>query len=147
MFCIFCFHKKTAVTNSRPHKKSAQIWRRRQCNDCKKIYTTYERPALHEEVQVINTRQEKSFFNTGRLYTDIVSCFEHASESRHDDTFWIARTIEDAVSTAGKLAITTSELKNITYEVLTKFDPLAGVQYAARHHLVTELRKTRTRRR
>lgn len=147
MFCIFCFHKKTAVTNSRPHKKSAQIWRRRQCDNCQEIYTTYERPALHEEVQVINTQQKKSFFNAGRLYTDIVSCFEHTGGSRHDDAFWIARTVEDAVGTAGKPLLTTQDLKQVTYEALTQFDPLAGVQYAARHHLVTELRKTRTRRR
>ena len=44
MKCPFCGSFDGQVLDSRPIEHTSAIRRRRQCNQCKKRYTTYERP-------------------------------------------------------------------------------------------------------
>ena len=50
MKCPFCGSFEGQVLDSRPIEHTSAIRRRRQCNQCKKRYTTYERP---EEVTLM----------------------------------------------------------------------------------------------
>lgn len=43
MKCPFCGHPDSKVVDSRPDKGGAAIRRRRECEDCTKRFTTYER--------------------------------------------------------------------------------------------------------
>lgn len=54
MVCPFCSSKKTKVTNSRPRQQRSEIWRRRECTACNRVFTTYEQPTLGHFTQVIN---------------------------------------------------------------------------------------------
>lgn len=142
MFCINCFHKKTTVSNSRPHKKTAQIWRRRACEKCGQAFTTYERPALHEELTVYNSRT-RQMFNPGRLYTDILECITPQDLARYDDAFWLSQTIEERIILVGEKIITTGQIKEIVYEALKNYDQVASIQYAAKHGMNNKLRRGR----
>jgi transcriptional repressor NrdR len=51
MHCIHCSHP-TKVTNSRQKNGGFEIWRRRQCLFCKKIFTTFENPDLFSNLLV-----------------------------------------------------------------------------------------------
>lgn len=142
MICINCFHTKTSVTNSRPHKKTAQIWRRRQCPACSHIFTTYERPAFHEELTVKNSHGEESMFNFGRLYTDILRCFEPHAQQHFDDAFWLVRSVEDML-VGCETPLATATLKEKVYITLAQFDTVASIQYAAHHRLTDKIRRGR----
>lgn len=142
MFCINCFHKKTTVNNSRPHKKTAQIWRRRACGGCGQAFTTYERPALHEELTVENSHTCQ-MFNPGRLYTDILECVAPYNHGRYDDAFWLSQTVEERVILLGKKSITTVQIKELVYDALKNYDQVASIQYAAKHGMNNKLRRGR----
>jgi transcriptional repressor NrdR len=47
MKCGFCGHEETRVVNSRPDREGNTIRRRRECDECKRRFTTYE---LREEL-------------------------------------------------------------------------------------------------
>lgn len=140
MFCINCFHPITTVANSRPHKKQAQVWRRRHCKQCDTTFTTYERPSLADNTPVSLPNGATDTFNTGKLILSLAKAFTHAPEEAQYNALWLAQTVEDTLSTQRQV-ITPEDIEAATHQVLKQFDELAAVQYAAQHHLISSVRR------
>ncbi len=140
MFCINCFHKSTSVSNSRPHKKQPQIWRRRTCANCHAVFTTYERPSLADNTPIDLADGSTDTFNLGRLILSISKAFTHSPNDAQYSSLWLAQTVEDTLSTDRK-SISPEDIEATTHQVLKKFDELAAVQYAAQHKLISSTRK------
>lgn len=140
MFCINCFHKTTSVANSRPRKKQPQIWRRRYCPNCKKTFTTYERPSLSENKPISLNDGEKDTFNLGKLILSISKAFTHAPQEAEYNALWLAQSIEDTLSTQCQ-TLTPEDIEATTHAALKRFDELAAVQYAAQHQLISSTRR------
>lgn len=140
MFCINCFHKNTTVTNSRPHKKQAQIWRRRKCHNCNTTFTTYERPSLADNKPVILSSGAQDTFNLGRLILSIAKAFTHAPHEAERNALWLAQTIEDNLSSEREV-ITPDDIEAITHQVLQNYDELAAMQYAMQHKLISSTKR------
>ena len=140
MFCINCFHTTTSVTNSRPHKKQAQIWRRRHCKKCGVTFTTYERPSLADNKIISLSTGQTDTFNLGRLILSIAKAFTHAPNEAQYNSLWLAQTVEDILSTERQV-LTPEDIEATTHHVLKQFDELAAMQYAAQHQLITSLRR------
>jgi transcriptional repressor NrdR len=134
MFCINCYHSSTQVTNSRPHKKQPLVWRRRHCTACGDTFTTHERPSLRDNM-VITGPSGSEPFNLGKLILSIARAFLHSERDAQYSSLWIAKTVEDTISTQLK-AVTTSNIATITYQALKHFDEVAAVQYGAQHKLI-----------
>ena len=47
MKCPYCGEENTKVIDSRPAEENNAIRRRRQCEVCKKRFTTYEKVRIH----------------------------------------------------------------------------------------------------
>jgi transcriptional repressor NrdR len=137
MICTKCFHGKTSVTNSRPHKTSPSIWRRRQCPKCKHIFTTLELPEASE----IATVGGKAF-STPRLTVSLASYLTHRGDDAADDASWLVSTIVQALWTAKKKKLTSRELVDIVHPVLDRFDAIAGLRYATEHNLISGQRQS-----
>ena len=133
MFCIKCQHKQTTVINSRPSKKSAQIWRRRSCKSCGFTFTTYEGIAFDQ--LSIQKRNSTEPCNETVLLLDIAICFEHTPRDRAKHAKWLVNTILQRLLKAADIngTIQLDEVTRTTYDVLSRFDRIASVQYAARH--------------
>jgi transcriptional repressor NrdR len=144
MFCINCFHKNTAVANSRPHKKQPAVWRRRKCPSCGHIFTTFERPSLADNKPVMLPSNQTDTFNLGKLIISISKAFTHAPKEATYNALWLAQTVEDTLSTQYKV-ITPEDITAVTHQALKHFDELAAIQYAARHQLISSTRKPRGR--
>jgi len=140
MFCINCSHATTQVSNSRPSKKAPSIWRRRICPRCKTTFTTYEIPSLAENKPVTLDDGKRDQFNLGRLIQSIAASFSHDTDKARYDSLALAQTIEGKLSTAEE-ALTPAIIARTTHDTLKHFDELAAVQYAAKHHLITTLRR------
>lgn len=140
MFCINCFHPTTTVANSRPHKKQAQIWRRRHCQHCGATFTTYERPSLADNKPISLPNGKTDTFNAGKLILSIAKAFTHAPEEAQTSALWLAQTVEDILSTQRQV-ITPEDIEAATHHVLKQFDELAAVQYAAQHQLISSVRR------
>lgn len=140
MFCINCFHKKTSVVNSRPHKKQPSIWRRRHCDQCGATFTTVERPSLSHSPSVHLAGGDKIDFNLGKLLISIADAFSHDPASGQQNALWLAQTVETTLSSQLK-TITPEDIEAVTHQTLKRFDELAAVQYAAKHQLIVSVRR------
>lgn len=140
MICINSHNESTKVINSRSNKKAPIVWRRRQGVTSGHIFTTYERPSLAENKPVILTGGENDTFNLGRLILSIAAAFAHNTRAARYDSLWLAQTVEDTLS-MDEATLTPSAISQTTYEILKRFDELAAVQYAAKHHLITSIRR------
>ena len=133
-------NEKTKVVNSRHKKNSPVIWRRRQGLESGIVFTTYERPALSENKILTTVDGRKDRFNLGRLILSIAQAFSHNTAVARYESLWLAQTVEDKLSTDDR-ELTPATIADVTYNTLKQFDELAAVQYAARHHLITTIRR------
>lgn len=140
MFCINCFHPKTSVSNSRPHKKQPSVWRRRICAQCSAVFTTYERPSLADNIPISLPGGGSDTFNLGRLILSIAGAFTHDPNEGRYNALWLAQTVEDTLSTQ-RTSMTPEDIEATTHQVLKKYDELAAIQYAAKHNLISSVRK------
>ena len=53
---------------------------------------------------------------------------------------WLAQTVEEALSTEYTI-ITPDDIAAVTHQTLKRFDELAAVQYAAKHRLISTVRR------
>jgi transcriptional repressor NrdR len=70
MKCPFCGSLQDQVLDSRPIEHSCVVRRRRQCSECKKRYTTLERP---EEVvlMVVKSSQNREPFDRTKVWAGL----------------------------------------------------------------------------
>ncbi len=136
MFCIKCHSPNTKVTNSRPHKKRASIWRRRECLSCGTVFTTTETVATEGMISVVDTRGKASPFSVARLLMSISPLLSEQS-SAPDDAYWLAVTAYEKILVRGEATIHTSELASITFSTIERFDSTAALKYALDHRLTT----------
>jgi transcriptional repressor NrdR len=130
MVCIYC-GGNTRVVNSRSSKRNSDIWRRRQCDSCKAIFTTNELPDLSRSVSIINIQGSLETFSTDKLYMSIFKALSHREDALND-----ARHITNTITTkllkeCSDGAIEINDLKIICLNTLEKFDKVAGTYYSA----------------
>ncbi|OGL22686.1 hypothetical protein A2707_05255 [Candidatus Saccharibacteria bacterium RIFCSPHIGHO2_01_FULL_45_15] len=140
MICINSPNEPTKVINSRSSKTAPIVWRRRQGLKSGVVFTTYERPALAENKKIQLIDGSTSTFNLGKLLLSIARSFSHSPNAAQYDSLWLAQTVEDALSMNDQ-KLTPSIITEKTYQTLKRFDELAAIQYAAKHHLITTVRK------
>lgn len=142
MVCPFCSSKKTKVTNSRPRQQRSEIWRRRECTACNRVFTTYEQPTLGHFTQVINPLDDsKQPFSVGKLSISIYKSFAHDELFGETMAYWLARTIEShfLVNQSKNTTISSTTIAKATLTMLKRVDKNAAYQYAASHKLLNIL--------
>ena len=140
MICINSFQESTRVVNSRASSKAPLVWRRRQGIESGITFTTYERPALSENKQIQLPNKKTDTFNLGRLILSIAASLGYDKRKAQYDSLWLAQTVEDKLSMLPD-ELTPQLIAKVTYETLRQFDQIAAVQYGARHHIVTPIKR------
>ena len=147
MICPFCTHSRTNVTNSRPRKKTASVWRRRECSSCHRIFSTTESLSLQDDVGV-RSRDGVTMlpYNRGVLLLSIASCFAHDAPRGRQAAWWLTETIEGSLlqmddssspqTPPTATVVDAATIASSSYEVLKRYDQAAAIQYAAKHHLL-----------
>lgn len=141
MICVKCFHRKTTVNNSRPHKTTPSIWRRRQCLRCGHVFTTVETPEL---TNIASVNGEP--LSTARLTVELAHYLSHRGHEAADDASWLAITIVHTIWNNQNTALTGGELSAIIHPILDRFDPAAGLRYGMEHGLITSTSQAQPRR-
>ncbi|MEX2014588.1 MAG: hypothetical protein WD885_01485 [Candidatus Saccharimonadales bacterium] len=131
MKCLFC-ESDTSVEISRPSTKLPSVWRRRQCKNCSKTFSTREKPDLFSGMTVKkNTEQNKPFLED-KLFMSIYECMSHrkngleASRALSDTTIRLLLPCKTGV-------IKAAEIKAMALKVLGRFDRAAYTYYKAHH--------------
>ncbi|MDO4582238.1 MAG: transcriptional regulator NrdR [Bacillota bacterium] len=71
MKCVFCGHEDSKVLDSRPVEDGRSIRRRRECLECGKRFTTYERV---EEIPLIVVKADnrRELFDTSKILNGLI---------------------------------------------------------------------------
>lgn len=90
MKCPFCENLDTRVIDSRPTEEGHAIRRRRECDNCSKRFTTYEK--VEEMIfMVIKKDGSREAFDRNKILNGIVK----ACEKRHIDMASIEKIVDD----------------------------------------------------
>ena len=129
MKCPFCGSEETKVVDSRTYLDGNSIKRRRECEDCKKRFTTYEKIgdlALYV-LKKDGVRQE---FSREKVYSSII----RALEKRKIDRERIEESVdklEREILTKYSGEIKSSDLGNAIMTYLLDLDEVAYVRFAS----------------
>ncbi len=134
MICIYCHHPNTDVKNSRPHKKTASVWRRRHCTQCGQSFTTDELPRF-QAIYTVTTGDISESFNRGILLTSIAEAFRHDPSKGRAAAWDLSETIINQLTTDDTLSIDAETLRSTCRDVIYRYDRAAGTQYAIAHQL------------
>lgn len=136
MVCIFC-QTKLDVINSRPNKRSNQIWRRRQCPNCHAVFTSSEIIDLSKSIRYETAEKRLEPFWRPILLISIYEACKHRKAPQNDANA-LTDTIIARLLRKKSAVITRNELCKVTTEVLSRFDKAAAVQYKAFHPIKSE---------
>jgi len=129
MRCPFCHAEDTRVIETRANDDQGTIRRRRECQDCRRRFTTYER---HEEPQlyVIKKDGRRELFNREKLLAGITKACQKRPVSREqieEAVYEIERALRDAL----KDEIPAAMLGDLVMQSLRTLDEVAYVRFAS----------------
>ena len=128
MQCPYCTHKECKVIDSR-HTDSKSIRRRRECESCKKRFTTYEKIET-TPIMVIKKDDSREYFDGDKIKYGILKACEKRPVS--------IQTLENAVDNIEKQIYNTldREIKSdlvgeLVMEELKEIDEISYVRFAS----------------
>lgn len=133
MHCLYC-GGTTKVVNSRKQGLTS-VWRRRQCNKCRAIFTTTEKVDLTSSVLVRNNRGHLQPFSRDLLMLSIYDSLRHRKTATNDSTHLVETIWKKLLPLIKAAVLDKSIITTKTYETLKKFDAVAATHYKAFHKL------------
>lgn len=129
MRCPYCKNEDTDVIDSREVMEGEVTRRRRECNGCRRRFTTYERAEM-EEITVIKRNNTRQQFDRNKVLNGIMKACEKREISRAVMEE-ITDRIESRIRSKGSLEITSREIGNMVVNELLKLDPVAYIRFAS----------------
>lgn len=129
MKCPFCGEANTKVIDSRPADDNSSIRRRRQCEKCKKRFTTYEKLETIPLV-VIKKDLAREPYDRSKLEQGIFrSCTKLPISV--GQIMELVDGIETEIFNLGEKEVSSQQLGEIVMERLKQMDPVAYVRFAS----------------
>src|SRR5688572_17286606 len=132
MVCIYC-GAETHVANSRPQKRTNDIWRRRRCPRCRAIFTTHESVDLGAALAVTGPKGDLMPFSRDRLYISIWQACGGDAAAAETAAALTATVVGQLVALAREGRLDTGMIARRTATVLKRFRPLVALRYASLH--------------
>jgi transcriptional repressor NrdR len=129
MKCPFCAHLETQVVETRLAEDAIFIRRRRQCHQCDKRFTTYERPDVSYPTVV-----KKDGRRIDYMPSKLRGSFNLALRKRPISTEQVDASIErieEKLLNAGIREISSHQLGEMVMRELKKLDKVAYVRFAS----------------
>lgn len=128
MQCPYCNYKESKVIDSR-HTDSKSIRRRRECESCKKRFTTYEKIET-TPVMVIKKDDSREYFNGEKIKYGILKACEKrpVSLEQIED---IISFIENEINKYYISEIETKQIGEMVMDKLKDVDEVAYVRFAS----------------
>ena len=137
MKCPFCGSFEGQVLDSRPIEHTSAIRRRRQCNQCKKRYTTYEKP---EEVimMVIKSDGRREPFDRKKLWKAVArACVKRpvSTETMEKIVSEIENEVSDYI-----MEVPSSVIGQKTLQKLFDIDTVAYIRFASVYNKFSDVK-------
>ena len=129
MKCPFCGDDNTRVIDSRPADDNEAIRRRRQCDECGKRFTTYEKV---ETIPLIVIKKDKNreTYDRSKLEKGILlSCHKRPVSSQEISA--VIDEIENQIFNREEKEIPTSVIGELVMDKLKSVDEVAYVRFAS----------------
>ena len=129
MKCPFCGHADTQVVETRVAEDGAFIRRRRQCAECEKRFTTYERPDLAFPA-VVKKDGRRIEYDRTKLLASLQLALRKRPVSTEQVDGAVER-IEERLLSMGAREVASSRLGELVMRELRKLDKVAYVRFAS----------------
>jgi len=129
MRCPFCGYEDSKVVDSRVSKDGEATRRRRECINCGRRFTTYER--IEEVAQmVIKKDGRRESFDRWKLKSGIMKAIEKRAVSL-DQVDALINDVERELFNGGEHEISTTALGEAVMQRLKQLDEVAYVRFAS----------------
>ncbi len=129
MKCPFCNKDNTRVIDSRPADDNNSIRRRRQCDECKRRFTTYEKIEAIPLV-VIKKDNNREPYDRSKIEAGVFrSC--HKRPISVDQITTIVDEVENAIFNREDKEIPSNIIGGIVMDKLKELDAVAYVRFAS----------------
>ena len=137
MKCPYCNNSDTKVIDSRPVEDGLAIRRRRECEKCKKRFTTFEKIENSLLVVVKNDSRRESF-DRNKLINGLLKACEK-TKITYEDVEKIAERIERALNNTMEKEIESKMIGALIMDELRNLDQVAYVRFASVYHKFTDV--------
>ncbi len=129
MKCAYCGCMQSRVVDSRQNEDGTAIRRRRECENCGRRFTTYERIDL-VPLMIVKKDQTREAFDVEKLRSGIVkSCEKRPISLGEIDE--LVRDIEQKLNNQPDSEITSKMVGELVMDGLKKLDEVAYVRFAS----------------
>ena len=129
MKCPFCNHLEDKVVDSRESREGGAIRRRRECLECERRFTTYERI---DEVPYMAVKKDgrREKFDRQKVLSGLLKACEKrpVSMGKLSD---LVNQVESRVSDSPDREISTTEIGEFLMDSLRELDKIAYVRFAS----------------
>ncbi|MCP4171338.1 MAG: transcriptional repressor NrdR [Fuerstiella sp.] len=128
MRCPFCKHDETKVIDSR-NSQDFSIRRRRECLECSRRFTTYER-IEESPVKVIKKDGSRVPFDRNRIRAGIEkACYKRPVSNEQIDR--VVSEVEAAIYEDGLRELPSRHIGELVFSALRELDKVAFVRFAS----------------
>ncbi len=129
MKCVFCGHPESKVVDSRPTDEGSSIRRRRECLECKKRFTTYEKidslPLL-----IVKKNGERVPYDSDKIKMGIIKACEKRPVPMQDIEELVSN-VEKTIFNSLRQEISSKEIGGLVMRGLKELDDVAYVRFAS----------------
>lgn len=129
MKCPYCSFEEDKVIDSRPTDEGATIRRRRECLNCRKRYTTYEK-VESLPIMVVKKDGSRQPYDREKVRKGILRACEKRSISINQIES-VLDTIEAQISNSLEREVTSEFIGELVMDKLRELDEVAYVRFAS----------------
>ncbi len=129
MKCPFCAHTEDRVIDSRSSNEDKSVRRRRECEKCKRRFTTYE---YIEEVPIMVVKKDgrRESFDRNKIISGIVKACEKRPVSM-EKIESVVDKVEKELQKSFDKEVKVKEIGELVMDHLHKIDEVAYVRFAS----------------
>ena len=129
MKCLYCNATESRVIDSRPTDEGLAIRRRRECVNCGRRFTTYEKI---ETVQIMVVKKDGSreAFDADKIRRGLIKACEKRPVAMHDVDA-LVRDVEQQIMNSLEQEVSSARIGEMVMERLRSLDEVAYVRFAS----------------
>ena len=129
MKCPFCSYRDSRVVDSRAVEDGSSIRRRRECPQCGKRFTTYEK---YEETPLVVSKKDgrRELFDAKKLLSGLLKAFEKRPVP-YERIQSIAESIERELRMNSDSEVPSAQIGELVMQHLEQTDQIAYVRFAS----------------
>lgn len=136
MRCPFCKHEETKVIDSR-NSQDYSIRRRRECLECTRRFTTYER-IEESPIKVIKKDGTRVPFDRNRIRSGIEkACYKRPISNEQIDQ--LVAGVEASIYEEGLRELPSRQIGELVFNALRELDKVAFVRFASVYREFTDV--------